>query len=611
MELPQDAGAGDIEREIWLWDFGGQADYRLIHQLYMDETALAVFVFNPQSDDPFDGLGQWDRDLQRAARRAFSRLLVAGRCDRGGLMVSGESIERFANEHSFAGHLETSALTGAGCGELHGAIVRSIPWEEVPWTSSPRIFKLLKDAIISLKDEGKALIRMPELQQRIQTMLPNESFTEEQFRAVVGLLAGPGAVWKLEFGDFVLLQPARISSYAAAVIRSVRAHKEEIGCISEESVLAGDLDYQDMKRLLPEEEEIVLRAMHQTLVKHSLCFREPTEPGIQLVFPSYFKRERPELEEHPAVLVTYRFSGALDEIYATLIVRLIHTAAFKKDQLWRFAADFKTPESKQLGLRMTKKGEGEGEMIVYCDPTIPDDTKVTFIRYIHDHLKAKAAEVVRVRHYVCPECGETAEGSRAIRQRLEKGRKTVPCLFCDKSILLLDLIEKKFASDEAREDARELEEKARKRIDSESKELAIVSDAFSVAAQARQIFRRITASDWGLDGEIEFKDNKGNASGKRLYLQLKSGDSYLWNRKSDGTEVFRIRKERHADYWQQQAYPVMLVIRTSDGTVRWMDVRAYLKKESKGRKTPVKQIVFEGEPFTAESLLRMRQEMLK
>src|SRR6185503_19548223 len=63
LRLPQTSGQTEIEREIWLWDFAGQADYRLIHQLYMDETALAVLVFNPQSDDPFEGLGQWDRDL--------------------------------------------------------------------------------------------------------------------------------------------------------------------------------------------------------------------------------------------------------------------------------------------------------------------------------------------------------------------------------------------------------------------------------------------------------------------------------------------------------------------------------------------------------------------
>ena len=39
--------AGDMEREVWLWDFAGQPDYRLIHQLYMDETALALLVIDP------------------------------------------------------------------------------------------------------------------------------------------------------------------------------------------------------------------------------------------------------------------------------------------------------------------------------------------------------------------------------------------------------------------------------------------------------------------------------------------------------------------------------------------------------------------------------------
>ncbi len=86
-------------------------------------------------------------------------------------------------------------------------------------------------------------------------------------------------MWQLEFGDFVLLQPERINSYAAAVIRKVPAHTEEIGCVNEESVLAGDLDYQDMKRLPKDEEQIVLRAMHQTFVDHGLCLREHTEQG--------------------------------------------------------------------------------------------------------------------------------------------------------------------------------------------------------------------------------------------------------------------------------------------------------------------------------------------
>ena len=96
--------------------------------------------------------------------------------------------------------------------------------------------------------------------------------------------------------------------------------------------------------------------------------------------------------------------------------------------------------------------------------------------------------------------------------------------------------------------------------------------------------------DWGIDAEIEFKNSKGQTSSKRVYLQLKSGDSYLRTRKSNGKEIFRIKKKRWSEYWLAQAYPVMLVIHTSDGQIRWMNVTDYLQEHV----TKTSQIVFEG-----------------
>jgi len=52
----------------------------------------------------------------------------------------------------------------------------------------------------------------------------------------------------------------------------------------------------------------------------------------------------------------------------------------------------------------------------------------------------------------------------------------------------------------------------------------------------------------------------------------------------------------------------MLVIRTSDGTIRWMNVTEYLQKQ---RRKQVKQVVFKGEPFTAQALQRLRDRMLQ
>jgi hypothetical protein len=147
-------------------------------------------------------------------------------------------------------------------------------------------------------------------------------------------------------------------------------------------------------------------------------------------------------------------------------------------------------------------------------------------------------------------------------------------------------------------------------LDNESRALLLVGDMLRIVASAGQIFRPLANSDWGIDGEIEFKDDEGHASGQRVYVQLKSGDSHLTKRKSDGAEIFQIKKERHAMYWQKQHYPVMLVIRTGSGLVRWMEVSEYLKTASKRSTKPIKQIVFEAEETTVTSVLRLRERQM-
>jgi hypothetical protein len=328
-----------------------------------------------------------------------------------------------------------------------------------------------------------------------------------------------------------------------------------------------------------------------------------------LVFPSYFRRDKPDLPEHPNVFVTYDFGGALDDIYTTLVVRLSYSDGFNRDQLWKDAADFKTHEGKRVGLAMKKKAEGAAEIVAYFEAGVPDDTKVTFIKYIHEHLLARARpreEVTRVRTYVCPYCDVPLENRKAIQIRLAKGLEDIICSVCEKRVPLLDLIEEKFSSDEFLRRVRELDERAGINLDNESKELILVGHAMAIAGEAGQIYRIVAKPDWGIDAEIEFRNDKGQASGQRVYLQLKHGDSYLYTRQRDEKEIFAIKNPRHAEYWLAQAYPVMLVIRTSDGKIRWMNVSAYLKRH--GKKT--KQIIFEGEPFTALNVVKLRNKLL-
>lgn len=634
-KLPVSSVQG-VEREIWLWDFGGQADQRLIHQLYMDETALAVLVFDGQKEDLFEALGQWDRDLTRASRQEFAKLLVAGRVDAGGLRVSKSEVEKFAEERKFRGFLETSAKTNLGCEELKQAILATINWDEIPCCTTKVLFKRLKEEIVRLKDQGRVLLRFKELRDTLYFRLSGEfgSFDDGELRAVLRLLAGPGVVWELAFGSWVLLQPERINAYAQAVIRTLQSDEHQRGCLMEDQVLRGDLAYESsMPRLDSEEERFVLLAMHQTLAERGLCLRQPTARGNLLVFPSYYRRERPAIAKVPAVLVSYQFTGFLDEIYATLVVRLHHTEPFHQDQLWGHAADFKTLTGRQLGVKLIRRAPGAGELEVYFDTSVALEEKIIFSKYIHEHLLEHAQNVERLRHYVCQQCRTPVANREVAMERLnawlhdqlpqpptgisrahiagKKERPSILCVRCEQRVPLWDDMEQYFASPEIQQRVRKLQTESDIELSNQSKERALVGDVISTVALANQISRELTVSDHGIDMEIEFTNDAHEATGKKLYLQLKSGDSYLRERKSDGAEIYAIKDERHARYWMEQSFPVLLVIRDSEGEVRWMEVRDWLKRASDKGKKPVKQIVFKGERFDVMSVRRWRERVLQ
>jgi hypothetical protein len=295
------------------------------------------------------------------------------------------------------------------------------------------------------------------------------------------------------------------------------------------SLLAGDLDCQDFKRLPREDEAVVLRTLLETFISRAWCLRQPCDGSAMLTFPSYFRRERKEQPSHPSVLVTYRFDGPADDIYATLVVRLHHTVAFNQGvELWKSAADFKTQTGTKLGFMLTRETEGSSRLEVYFEPG-------------------------------------RRTGNRQIRQIRERS------LFAQSSDCTQALPSR-----------------------------GAGSQVFACSAY----FAVLPSSLSGISSPFSHDPLD---LGLRVVSEIKQQPQL--KRRSDGAEVFQIKNPRWADYWQQQAYAVMLVIRTSDGEIRWMDVSAYLKRESTGGKT-VRQVVFAGERFDAVSVQHWRKKIL-
>ncbi len=150
-----------------------------------------------------------------------------------------------------------------------------------------------------------------------------------------------------------------------------------------------------------------------------------------------------------------------------------------------------------------------------------------------------------------------------------------------------------------------MDELATQELDAQALEQILIGHMQAICGEANQIFRELTKFDYGIDGEVEFKDSGGKPSGKKIYVQLKSGASHLRKRKSDSKEVFDVKDSRHLEYCVSQPVDVYLVIRDAEETIRWMNLTRYLK----GRRDKTsRQIVFEGEKLNSEAVCRLRNE---
>ncbi|MEH2248313.1 DUF4365 domain-containing protein [Nostoc sp.] len=114
-------------------------------------------------------------------------------------------------------------------------------------------------------------------------------------------------------------------------------------------------------------------------------------------------------------------------------------------------------------------------------------------------------------------------------------------------------------------------------LDNENKEDIQRGQVMLLVNKAGQICEFYDNKKYAIDGEIEFKDDNGKPSGKRIYIQLKSGDSYLRLRQDGKLSVF-IKKREHLEYWKQQLYPVYLIVRDGKGKIYWKNVTEYLRK---------------------------------
>jgi hypothetical protein len=83
------------------------------------------------------------------------------------------------------------------------------------------------------------------------------------------------------------------------------------------------------------------------------------------------------------------------------------------------------------------------------------------------------------------------------------------------------------------------------------------------------------------DATVRLWDFGGQADQRlihQLYMDQTQVAALVFDPQKDGAEIFKSFTQRHVEFWMDQKFPVILVIRNSKGKIRWMEIRDHLKK---------------------------------
>lgn len=433
-------------REVLLWDLAGQPGYRLIHQLHLPQSVVALVMFDARSEtDPFSGVHHWNRALRLAwsthsdASIATKKFLVGARTDRGGVGVSLSRIERIVSELGFVAYFQTSAKEGTGVAELAAAIRSAIDWSKLPQVSSNELFQNIKGFLLREKERGRYLATRDDLYHAFSRVLPRGVTVEDvsqQFDTCVGLLDASGLVSRLSFGRLILLQPEYLDAYASAIVNAAKEEPEGLGSLAEEDAREGRFPMPRDERLPDaEQERLLLIATVEHLLKHEIALRE----GTDLIFPSQFTREWPDAPEPDGKTVIYGFEGPVLNVYSTLAVRLAHSEFFKRDEMWKNAARFTTAAGGQYGIWLRQLEEGKAELTLFYGSSTIEPMRALFEDYVRAHLERRAlpGTIYQRRVYACATC-DTPLTDVQVRRCLERGLRETHCVVCQSSISLVE-----------------------------------------------------------------------------------------------------------------------------------------------------------------------------
>jgi WD40 repeat protein len=420
-------------RDIILWDMGGQPEYRLIHQLFLDDTTVALVLLDPtRGRTAFKEVETWDKYLKKQlAGRFASKLLVGAKIDDPSDTIDRHGLKWLVKNCDFIDFYETSALTGRGVPELCEAAAKAIDWDSLGKTSRPELFQRIRDEIEARRKRGEVVLHITDLHRALSEQASVED--KAAVNAVAEQLSAQGVIARssVSTGEpVIVLQVQEIERYAGSLILAARNNPREVPALELRAIAQPGFrlpGIPDKERLPRVQERPVLECTLELLLKHGICFQHE---GL-LVFPTLFASEPlgEGTDFRHTVSLYYDFSGAIDNIYASLIAWLVLAQDFGRVRLRSNQAEFEVKDVGLCGLRRIDRTGGFAHVDVYFEATTPADRRNEFISLVEGHFRQHGVEITEHVAIKC-RCGFQFD-EKILRRRIESGKKDVGCPVCE------------------------------------------------------------------------------------------------------------------------------------------------------------------------------------
>ena len=174
-----------------------------------------------------------------------------------------------------------------------------------------------------------------------------------------------------------------LNNLASSFVLEAHRNPRGLGSLDENALLNNKYNFPELTGLSNKEQDVLLNATIVLFIEHNICFREILGSTTFIIFPELINLKKPTLIDEISKEddVSYTVSGAVENVYAALVVLLGYTPLFIRNDQWKNQAEFlgqcKFDTGQVCGFRQIPKGSGEIDLVLYYGKDVPLYTRTS------------------------------------------------------------------------------------------------------------------------------------------------------------------------------------------------------------------------------------------